>query len=898
MDFLRMEELEMINSTKNIENCRSLFEILNKCEIRIPIIQRDYAQGRNNDKANEVRKRLIEDMIKCLEDDKTLDFNFIYGNITDNIFYPVDGQQRLTTLYLLHWFLACRANRLDEFNELNKFSYMTRNSASEFFSLLKKPNTASEDLKKLINGSNLSKEITNYPWFMIEWINDPTVISALNFLNDLTNQDFKGCEEEYFNKLCDFSNPSIYFTVLVEESENAEASAAVKYIRMNARGKVLTTFENVKAMLDGIDKRLSCPIEIIRDYDISFIDIFYNMSKSINDLETKSKEIDAKSMNLFRNIYNVCATIKDEETFKNDLEYSNYMYYLSQSDKHNDFIEFYLMMVEAILRAIKNNNGIFNHVSRIFESNFCTSEKYVVAHLLYVYHLYNHHWKVMCGINDDNTEENKENIKKNFIVIGEMIEKFIYILNNLNYEYWEQEAYKQINCLIKSVVKFDDIFKYFSNTLPSDILIGETATTLKVLDIRMRIKEQHIKSKIISVKNLNYDEFKSLEVQSTCMKIQYLLLISGLWEDNLSSEKFNENINFLWKYRKLAEKYFKISIVDLEWRKLYAIASSWDSSENKLLPAVFINKNVNKWKDNYYWEDSTYFWNDNADDSPHKKLEKLKETYDLILSHVTTDELFHYVKENLSSDLYSNCWLTYAISRNYDELLKNEISYKNRKLTIIYQQITHWNNFTPVNFMLYVLLRDNGICNIGDNHSNHSGDFGNRTFKNVKQKTICFEGNKRYISENGALQHLDWRNYNLTLLGEAGIIFENEPKDDIAYIYDVGSTNLRYKVYENITDSNCFKVYYLDMTSSLQEIQRELSLMESEQNQIENDFYSGKYDEILKIQHYTHCGNWKHEGHNSRTWKWYVEIKRNLSIEQEHKLLNFNIEKDKPVILV
>ncbi len=53
--------------------------------------------------SNICRKNLIRDIKKCLENTtKKIDFNFIYGTVSGDVFYPVDGQQRLTSLYLLH----------------------------------------------------------------------------------------------------------------------------------------------------------------------------------------------------------------------------------------------------------------------------------------------------------------------------------------------------------------------------------------------------------------------------------------------------------------------------------------------------------------------------------------------------------------------------------------------------------------------------------------------------------------------------------------------------------------------------------------------------------------------------------------------------------------------------
>ena len=46
---------------------------------------------------------------------------------------PLDGQQRLTTLFLLHWYAAKRENiPAGQWEVLKKFSYATRPSARRF----------------------------------------------------------------------------------------------------------------------------------------------------------------------------------------------------------------------------------------------------------------------------------------------------------------------------------------------------------------------------------------------------------------------------------------------------------------------------------------------------------------------------------------------------------------------------------------------------------------------------------------------------------------------------------------------------------------------------------------------------------------------------------------------
>jgi len=87
-------------------------QLIRKQRIEVPLIQRDYAQGR------EAQKDVRDDFLGALHEalalpagDKKLPLNldFVYGSMeADDMsrFLPLDGQQRLTTLFLLHWHLA------------------------------------------------------------------------------------------------------------------------------------------------------------------------------------------------------------------------------------------------------------------------------------------------------------------------------------------------------------------------------------------------------------------------------------------------------------------------------------------------------------------------------------------------------------------------------------------------------------------------------------------------------------------------------------------------------------------------------------------------------------------------------------------------------------------------
>src|SRR5690554_592843 len=89
----------------------TFIELLEKYnKIQIPIIQRDYAQGRTDHKTKMIRESFVKDLhnaIKPGSNNIHLDFIYGYENEIDSQkhFIPLDGQQRLTTLFLLHWYV-------------------------------------------------------------------------------------------------------------------------------------------------------------------------------------------------------------------------------------------------------------------------------------------------------------------------------------------------------------------------------------------------------------------------------------------------------------------------------------------------------------------------------------------------------------------------------------------------------------------------------------------------------------------------------------------------------------------------------------------------------------------------------------------------------------------------
>ncbi len=217
------------------DGIESAGETIKVNKIIIPIIQRDYAQGRESKDINRVRDRFLDSLYRAITEEKiTLDF--VYGDVdSEGTMTPLDGQQRLTTLFLLHWYAAKKENiDKEEYSFLNNFSYETRYSAREFCHELVAFDPSFAD--------TLSEEIINQAWFPLEWKKDPTIKSMLVMINAI-DQKF-GSTGGIWKKLSEGAI-SFYFLPIKDMGLTDEL-----YIKMNSRGKPLTQFEHFKAELE------------------------------------------------------------------------------------------------------------------------------------------------------------------------------------------------------------------------------------------------------------------------------------------------------------------------------------------------------------------------------------------------------------------------------------------------------------------------------------------------------------------------------------------------------------------------------------------------------------------------------------------------------------------------
>lgn len=281
----------------------SFHKIISKHIIEIPIIQREYAQGRLTDKVKEIRERFVPNLVDAIKTNKKLHLGFIYGKIegkenltrkkinkdavtsileavkfyANNLelkidtaiedlsnsenknavnlkFIPLDGQQRLTTLYLLHWYLYLKGGKANNAKWLENFKYTNRKSALAFCNeIVREENIAILRKKQKKNTKlNIKDIILNSSFYLKKWSKDATVSGMLEMLSSI---------ESAFNSDFDFSeidveNLPFRFDFMDLDSLNQTDEL---YVKMNSRGKQLSDYEHFKSWIqekhkDSIEK--------------------------------------------------------------------------------------------------------------------------------------------------------------------------------------------------------------------------------------------------------------------------------------------------------------------------------------------------------------------------------------------------------------------------------------------------------------------------------------------------------------------------------------------------------------------------------------------------------------------------------------------------------------------
>lgn len=400
---------------KSKEN-KTLEKLLKMYTIKIPEIQCDYAQGRNDIAVKNIRENFLDRLFQALiNDEDSIKLDYIYGytdkDNQNKTFHLIDGQQRITTLWLLYIFIYCK-EEIKEKKFLSNFAYYTSENATKFTKQISNTN----NVKDLFNYINKIKKYKEYKEYML----DQSIYSFINMLEAIK----KKYDEKNIDIGIDKLNNITFDIIDVENKQTGENL----YLKMNSRGKPLSAFENFKAWLfENKDIKNSCAQVINNDwiklfwkldksnYDkiiMNFIDIctvyfyFTSMCKKKIDNKQKKKCIDKynelkdntstilikslymddkgnniinlKAVTVINNLINKLKDMEDGIAILSDTELSNkeiksfqkifaMLTYFSENetDNNNQFLEWYKSMWRVVENT-RNNSSSGDDIIRYF----------------------------------------------------------------------------------------------------------------------------------------------------------------------------------------------------------------------------------------------------------------------------------------------------------------------------------------------------------------------------------------------------------------------------------------------------------------------------------------------------------------------------------------------------
>ena len=322
-------------------------------KITIPIIQRAYTQGgrKGDNKIEKKGQRFLDRLIEALKGNPiTLDF--VYGSKSINRkLYPLDGQQRLTTLFLLHWYIAQKENKLSEeiTKTLKKFTYETRQSSRYFCEHL-------VEYKIDSRKDSLSETIKNQKWFMLSWENDPSIRSMLMMLDKIDNA-LQQKKTEFWADLTqnvEYSPITFFYTSLEELNQTDDL-----YIKMNARGLELTDFEKLKASFnqriddEKWDETKSLTEKFGHKIDTVWTDLFWQYRSDDGLIDDELVNFIA---GIVINCYAEYYTSADRDRIEKRIsELANDANAVSPDDFTNDFFNY---LVNCLNKYAESNNDI------------------------------------------------------------------------------------------------------------------------------------------------------------------------------------------------------------------------------------------------------------------------------------------------------------------------------------------------------------------------------------------------------------------------------------------------------------------------------------------------------------------------------------------------------------
>lgn len=292
--------------------------------IFIPDFQRAYAQGRNTPQSREIIENFITDVRNALLCSASpLSLDFIYGRKNNGFFEPYDGQQRLTTLFLVHLYILrktdCALNKNQAWKGF-KLSYRTSIEAGRFVEAISDNNNQiffkQNDTWKLCH-------LESQLYVDSQMLEDDTVKNMLRTLS-VIDEKLGDIKAEEAVKALDNITFSLYENL---PDDNPE----VFYLKTNTRGLPLTPFENFRSKYESYLKgnnKDTASLSVTRD----------RMNKYFNwfDSPEDRKLPDEKLMNLFVSYFSSLYSLYglQEDDSERSMEFVPFQYFATVFENH------------------------------------------------------------------------------------------------------------------------------------------------------------------------------------------------------------------------------------------------------------------------------------------------------------------------------------------------------------------------------------------------------------------------------------------------------------------------------------------------------------------------------------------------------------------------------------
>lgn len=786
----------------------SLNTLLKNYIVYIPDMQRDYCWGVTT--INNTDITLFENFINTLEQNinenrKEFTMGLFYGYTESKRLYLCDGQQRITSLYLILLYgykLGFVNGDILNRNNITTLQYAVRDSSLFFLN----------DLFVHINNINTIESIKDTDWYINEYNNDDTIINIMASLKIL--ETYYENNKEALNRLVSYILNEINFIFIdINTRENGEET----YVLLNTTGEPLTRIENLKPYLVYDDDTTTMENNTVEWEKIE--QFFWEQSIRISENQS-NLDRNTIAETLMNNFLDIITTaeyqnieidlIKNKDKYyKNTIVYANKLITISlgenseyYKDKTNleiiieyfsNFLSYYVLLdhnykkyIINKIYKIDNNNFIREYYSIIsiiyfakkFINHDSSNEGYIKNQAI-------HFFEFFYNIFERNMEGGIENITIYDVIksIKQLdnpdIISLLYLQDSFIFK--DHEEYLKLKMLADNIEYRDELKRLF-----------HSAYKLKNFKHRILL--------IIEASLYHFykdeKEYKNIDKISNIIQseIKNFIAIFNAYIDKLTElEKLQSNELIINMIKYNAPKYPVTGELGNIAGGLWYSPNICIFSNDDMYKWLYHNKitNINKiiFLNNFFQQDDSYA------QTPWKYLVK----YSGILKYSNKNKRFGYANNNFYARRYINT--EYEIKTStillFDEFL-SDTNKVNKYLGEIndYREKTGNMLRTEYKYNSNIFIYDKNIDNKGDIYNRYGGIICIE--KNIHDKTFVIDV---YVyTENKFIIQIFFRNHEITQQYIENI------NNNGAIIFQVIEENIyKQKRYQAIKDNSSYQ---------------------------------------------------------------------------------------------